>query len=285
MILANLPCLPSLTPDSHYLPHCPHEIRISQALVKKRIAARTSWKRIVRHSMDLKAPRGYGWLTKPRKAAYNRIYSRTSRGCLVSFAIAILFGVLIAAQIAWGGGHGSGGHSVGGTVHVSGYYRKDGTYVHPYDRAAAGYGSYFTPASRVYESTLPTISTTLPTTSTASPATAPRTATYVAAIPANAAVHAREYDRQDGTHVKEYVRSAPGYADAVVAVATSARRENQKPPKSSSSASTSVTSTNVQSVSRSASTDLLSSPKSERRRAAPSGSRLRSPPAQRSSRC
>lgn len=46
--------------------------------LKKRIAARTSWKRIVRHSMGLKAPRGYGWLTNPKKAAYNHIYSRVT---------------------------------------------------------------------------------------------------------------------------------------------------------------------------------------------------------------
>ena len=26
----------------------------------------------------LKAPRGYGWLTNPKKAAYNRVYNRTS---------------------------------------------------------------------------------------------------------------------------------------------------------------------------------------------------------------
>ena len=44
----------------------------------KRIAARTSWKRVVRHSLGLKAPRGWGWLTNPRKAAYNRIYYRTT---------------------------------------------------------------------------------------------------------------------------------------------------------------------------------------------------------------
>lgn len=46
--------------------------------LKKRIAARTSWKRIVRHSMGLKAPRGYGWLTNPRRALYNRVYHRTT---------------------------------------------------------------------------------------------------------------------------------------------------------------------------------------------------------------
>ena len=43
---------------------------------KGRIAARTSWRRYARHSLGLKAPRGWGWITNPRKAAYNRIYSR-----------------------------------------------------------------------------------------------------------------------------------------------------------------------------------------------------------------
>jgi hypothetical protein len=43
-----------------------------------RIAARTSWKRYVRHSLGLKAPRGWGWLTNPRKAAYNRVYNRVT---------------------------------------------------------------------------------------------------------------------------------------------------------------------------------------------------------------
>ena len=43
--------------------------------LNKRIAARTSWKRVVRRSMVFKAPRGWGWLTNPKKAAYNRIYS------------------------------------------------------------------------------------------------------------------------------------------------------------------------------------------------------------------
>ena len=51
--------------------------------ISKRIAARTSLKRYVRNSLGLKAPRGWGWLTNPRKAAYNRVYNRTTRGCLV----------------------------------------------------------------------------------------------------------------------------------------------------------------------------------------------------------
>jgi hypothetical protein len=46
--------------------------------LRKSIAARTSLKRIVRHNLGLKAPRGYGWLTNPRKAAYNRVYNRTT---------------------------------------------------------------------------------------------------------------------------------------------------------------------------------------------------------------
>ena len=51
---------------------------IRQPSLRGRLAARTSWKRYVRHGFGLKAPRGYGWLTNPRKAAYNRIYYRTS---------------------------------------------------------------------------------------------------------------------------------------------------------------------------------------------------------------
>jgi len=55
--------------------------------IKKRIAARTSWKRVVRHNLGLKAPRGWGWITNPKRAAYNRIYNRTSFGCVVPFVV------------------------------------------------------------------------------------------------------------------------------------------------------------------------------------------------------
>jgi hypothetical protein len=51
--------------------------------LRKRISARTSLRRYARHSLGIKVPRGWGWLTNPRKAAYNRVYSRTTRGCLV----------------------------------------------------------------------------------------------------------------------------------------------------------------------------------------------------------
>jgi hypothetical protein len=46
--------------------------------LRKSFAARTSPKRIIRHSLGLKAPRGYGWITNPKKAAYNRVYNRTT---------------------------------------------------------------------------------------------------------------------------------------------------------------------------------------------------------------
>ncbi len=48
--------------------------------LRKRLAARTSPARWMRNSLGLKAPRGWGWLTNPKKAAYNRIYNRTSFG-------------------------------------------------------------------------------------------------------------------------------------------------------------------------------------------------------------
>jgi hypothetical protein len=45
---------------------------------QKRIAARLSSPRFIRHSLGFKAPRGFGWFTNPRRAAYNRIYNRTT---------------------------------------------------------------------------------------------------------------------------------------------------------------------------------------------------------------
>ena len=46
--------------------------------LRRMISARTSPARFVRHRLGLKAPRGWGWLTNPRRAAYNRLYSRTT---------------------------------------------------------------------------------------------------------------------------------------------------------------------------------------------------------------
>ena len=46
--------------------------------IKKSIAARTSVKRYIRHSIGVKAPRGWGWITNPKKALYNKVYRKTS---------------------------------------------------------------------------------------------------------------------------------------------------------------------------------------------------------------
>jgi hypothetical protein len=64
--------------------------------IRKRISARTSVKRAVRHRIGLKAPRGWGWITNPRKAAYNRIYHRTTRGCLI---ILVFIGLVLSVGL------------------------------------------------------------------------------------------------------------------------------------------------------------------------------------------
>lgn len=68
--------------------------------ITKRIAARTSVKRIIRHNLGFKAPRGMGWITDPKKALYNKVYNKTSRGCLVSvvFLLSMPFAL---AYVVW----------------------------------------------------------------------------------------------------------------------------------------------------------------------------------------
>ena len=72
--------------------------------LRKRIAARTSWKRVVRHSLGFKAPRGWGWLTNPRRAAYNRVYRRTTfglgKGCLLAVALMVGLCAVVVVLIA-----------------------------------------------------------------------------------------------------------------------------------------------------------------------------------------
>ena len=57
----------------------------------KRIAARTSIPRFVRHSLGVKAPRGMGWVTNPKKFVSNKVYNKTSTGCMLNlvFIVAI----------------------------------------------------------------------------------------------------------------------------------------------------------------------------------------------------
>ena len=48
----------------------------------------------VRNNLGLKAPKGLRWLTDPEKTAYNKVYNKTSRGCLVNLLFLVSFGVL-----------------------------------------------------------------------------------------------------------------------------------------------------------------------------------------------
>ena len=62
----------------------------------KRIAARTSVKRVIRHNLGFKAPRGMGWITDPKKALYNKVYNKTSRGCMVSMVFMLSMPIALA---------------------------------------------------------------------------------------------------------------------------------------------------------------------------------------------
>jgi len=62
------------------------KIGIRKPSINKRIAARTSLKRMVRSKT--RVPKGYGWLTNPKKAAYNRVYYRTTKkACYIATAV------------------------------------------------------------------------------------------------------------------------------------------------------------------------------------------------------
>jgi hypothetical protein len=71
---------------------------IRTASLSKRIAARTSPARFLRHSLGFKAPRGFGWFTNPRRAAYNRMYNRTT----IKADNLIILGIsLVVMLIGW----------------------------------------------------------------------------------------------------------------------------------------------------------------------------------------
>ena len=54
------------------------KIGIRKPSIKRRVSARISPMRIVRHNAGLKMPKEGGLITDPKKAVYNRIYNRTS---------------------------------------------------------------------------------------------------------------------------------------------------------------------------------------------------------------
>ena len=74
---------------------------IRRPSLKKKLAARTSFKRVVRHQLGFKAPRGYGWITNPKKAAYNEVYNKTNVGCSLLLVIFLmLFGASAIFSLA-----------------------------------------------------------------------------------------------------------------------------------------------------------------------------------------
>jgi hypothetical protein len=66
----------------------------------KRIAARTSIKRIIRHNLGFKVPKGLGIVTDPKKAIYNKVYNKTSKGCLVML-VCFIGSQSIIAYFVW----------------------------------------------------------------------------------------------------------------------------------------------------------------------------------------
>lgn len=70
--------------------------------LKKRISARTSTTRIIKNSLGLKAPKGMGWLTNPKKAAYNKVYNKTTKGCLSIFILPIILTYSLVAFFSCG---------------------------------------------------------------------------------------------------------------------------------------------------------------------------------------
>jgi hypothetical protein len=74
---------------------------IRKPSLKKSIAARTSLKRVLKNSLGLNAPRGMGWITNPKKAAYNRVYNSTTKGCLTVVVLPIVIGSVIVFWLVW----------------------------------------------------------------------------------------------------------------------------------------------------------------------------------------
>lgn len=54
------------------------KLGIRKPSIRRSLSARTSLKRFARHNMGLKMPKGGGWVTNPKKAARNALYSRTT---------------------------------------------------------------------------------------------------------------------------------------------------------------------------------------------------------------
>lgn len=66
---------------------------------KKRLSAMTKGKakrRMKKAINPMYGKKGMGWVTNPKKAAYNKVYRKTTTGCLVPFLIlsSLLAGIM-----------------------------------------------------------------------------------------------------------------------------------------------------------------------------------------------
>lgn len=56
----------------------PMKLSFRMPSLRKSMSARLSGKRRIENTLGMRAPRCLGWLINPKKAAYNRVYDRTS---------------------------------------------------------------------------------------------------------------------------------------------------------------------------------------------------------------
>ena len=62
--------------------------------LKKMFAARISPFRFIRHSLGLKAPRGLGLITSPKRYLYNKVYYRTTIPFKIALPLLLFIGIL-----------------------------------------------------------------------------------------------------------------------------------------------------------------------------------------------
>lgn len=68
--------------------------------LKKRVKARTTSKlkrKVKKSVIPFYGKKGTGWIKNPRKAAYNKVYNKTTFGCL--FPIAAIVGIPIIISV------------------------------------------------------------------------------------------------------------------------------------------------------------------------------------------
>ncbi len=93
--------------------------------LNKRLADRTSIPRIIRHNFGFKVHPGWCWLINPKKAAYNRVYNRTTTGCMLHwFLMLLLAGPMTFPFISCTDGDSAGSTYVQPSIDKNGKFRK-----------------------------------------------------------------------------------------------------------------------------------------------------------------